>query len=157
VSADRQPSERAPGSGRSSGGRVLAIALAVAVVIGLGAGFAVGATTKGKSQAGPSSTLAPTIAISGAHVASVPAPYAIASPPGLHASRPAPKAHTAPSGETSGTSASDSTTSSSTQVEPVQTQAAPPAKIEPTHTQAVTPPPPPAKKSEKLQSENGAS
>jgi hypothetical protein len=159
MSANRQSSERPPGAGRSPGGRLLAGALTAAVVVGLGGGFAVGATTKGKSQGGSSSTLAPTIALPNGHVASVPAPYAIAVPQPLHGSPPASKAHkahTASNGE-AGAPSSSSTSSVSTANEPVQTQSAPPPKTEPTHTQSAPPPPPPVKKSETVHIENGAS
>jgi hypothetical protein len=142
------PRERSPSAGRSTGGRLLVVALGAAVIAGLGAGFAIGSTTKGSAQGGASSTLAPAITISSTHVASVPAPYAIAVIPSLHRSA---KAHAAPGGQASGTtpaagaggSVSSATTPASPATEPVQTHSAPPVNpppTEPAHTHSTPPP-----------------
>ncbi len=147
----QQPGEQT-GMGRGAGGRLLVAGLAVAVAVGLGVGFAAGSATNGGVKGGSSSTLAPTITVSSARVASVPAPYAIAALPALHLPPATPKRHPALSREASApTSTPAATTPAASEPPP----SSPPASS----STPVSPPPkqssPASKPEEKIESGSG--
>ncbi len=156
-----------PTSRGLAGGRLLAVTLAGAVVVGLAVGLAVGAATKGASTGSSSTSLAPAIALPQAHVASVPAPAAVAVLPALHvAARPAAKAHAEAGRGASAGAATSSTGSQSTgQPSRVEQKEAPPVKEaspveghsggEASPAPAPKPSPPPSKPAEQVHSGSG--
>jgi hypothetical protein len=124
-------------------GRLLPILLAAMVILGLGAGFAVGSTTKGKSGRSSSAALAPAIAVSDVHMASVPAPYAGAVLPTM---RSQPQTSKKPRTASSGESATSVTSSAASESAPTSNATTTPATSAPASSPSspstpVTPPP----------------